>query len=234
MPGVTAPRRDGVLVTRPDSGGTATATRIEALGWRPVLAPFLRVVRLESRIPLGAQAVLVASANALPSLPVTGLPLFAVGDATAEAARRLGHADVQSAGRDAEALTALTLRLADPAQGPLVLACGRGQGWALRESLRRQGFRVVRRVFYHAVPVASFPATASEALLSGSLHGAIFLSAETAAAFARLLPAALHPALLAVRAVAIGKPAADALDALQWRDLRLACTPTLDGVLTQL
>ncbi len=226
--------RDGVLVTRPDTGETATSARIKALGWRPVQAPFLRVIRRESSIPHGAQAVLVASANALPSLPVTGLPILAVGDATAEAARRLGHAQVHSAGRDAEALMALTLRLADPAQGALVLACGRGQGLALRDALRRHGFRVARRVFYHAAPVASFPLTAFDAFESGRLHGAIFLSAETAACFVRLLPASLHPALRAVRAVAIGKPAADALDALQWRDLRLACTPTLDSVLTQL
>ena len=198
------------------------------------MAPFLRVTSVPCRIPDAIQAVLVTSANALAGLEAGPVPLLAVGDATAEAARSIGFSHVCSAAGDAEALAALAARLCDPEGAPLLLVCGRLQGQGLASALRGKGFSVLRRVVYRADPVATFPALAEAALAGGGLHAAMFLSAETARAFARLVPAGLLPALGAVMAVAIGKAAADALKPLPWRCLRVAHTPTLDGVLTLL
>ena len=226
--------RDAVLVTRPEASGGDTSARIEALGYRAILAPFLIVAPMRAVVPGGIQAVVVASRNALPDLPVLQVPLFAVGDATADSARAHGFTEVHSAGRDADALLELTARLARPEAGPLLLACGRGQSLKLAHGLRARGFGVRRRVFYRADGVRAFPHAAEQALLAGTVHAALFMSAETAASFARLLPASLHGTLHHVRGVAIGKPAADALKHLPWRDLCTARTPTLDGVLTLL
>jgi uroporphyrinogen-III synthase len=104
----------------------------------------------------------------------------------------------------------------------------------LAARLRGRGFQVIRRTVYAAEPVSTFPAAARAALEEGVLCAALFLSAETARAFCRLLPSGLRPSLSSVEALAIGEPAALALKALPWRHVRVAARPTLDEVLALL
>lgn len=222
-----------MLVTRSAPTAARTAAAVAARGFRPVLAPLLRVRVGRVEVPAGTQAVLVASANALPALPAGGLRLLAVGDATASAACAAGHADVLSASGDAEALVRLACRVCDPAGGPLLLASGAGQGASLAAALAVAGFVVLQRDAYAAEPVEALPAAATAAIEAG-LHAALFLSAETARAFVRLLPGALAPHLASSAAVAIGAPAGQALHGLPWRRLSVARHPTLDEVLSLL
>ena len=222
-----------VLITRPGLDDRTCAV-IEARGYLPVVAPFLTIRRLPLRMPRAAQAILVTSGNALASLPLVPLAVLAVGDATAERARAQGFTDVSSAAGDAAALARLAARLADPGGAPLLLASGSGQGHALAADLRARGFRVIRRVCYAARPVARFPGVASEMLQSGHLHAVLFLSAETAAAFVRLMPPGLSDTLRTVAALAIGTSTAETLETLPWLRVCRARTPTLDDVLAQL
>ena len=225
-----------VLVTRPEPGATATAARLQAAGWQPIVAPFLSVRPFHVALPNAGriQAVVVASGNAvaLPA-PYHSLPLLAVGDATASRARRAGFSAVYSADGDAAALAGLAARLLDPAQGPLLLAAGRGQSAPLARTLRRGGFAVHRRAVYAAVPARRFPPQAADAITSG-LHAAVFFSAETARAFASLLPFPLRPRLCHTDAAVIGPGVAEALKHLPWRALRVALRPTQDEVLALL
>ncbi len=226
----------GVLVTRPQPGAEATAARLRALGRPAVVAPFLRVAALPARLPDATrlQAILVTSAQALPALPPGDTMLLAVGNATAEQARRRGFALVHSADGDATALCHLAARLLEPAGAPLLLAVGRGQGAELAALLRDCGFRVLRRTTYAARPVSRFPDAAARALGDATLDAALFLSAATAQAFVRLLPPGLAPALAAVDALTIGGSTAAALHGLPWRRIRVAARPTADGVLALL
>ena len=162
-----------------------------------------------------------------------GLPLLAVGAATARRAREAGFERVLSADSDAAALAALAARSLGPG-ARLLLAVGAGQGATLAAALRGGGFRVHRRTAYAAYPVAEFPGEAQAALQAGALRAALFLSAETARAFARLLPVPLLPHLAGVDALAIGEPAAAALRPLPWRRVRVSASPTLDGILALL
>ncbi len=207
------------------------ALRVESLGYQPVISPMLRIILRSPRLPSAAQAVLVTSANALTALQPSALPLLAVGDSTATRARVMGFPNVHSAGRDALALAELAQRRMDPSAGPLLLASGAGQGAKLAADLRGRGFRVIRRVCYAAEPVRRFPTEAASSLESGELHAVLFLSAETAAVFVRLLPPEFHYALASVAALTIGKPAADLLEPLPWLRVCRAENPTLDDVL---
>ncbi len=227
---------NAVLVTRPQPGADATADRLRALGIAAVVAPMLRVRARPLVQPPAVQAVLVTSGQALPSLMAASVrgPVLAVGDATAARARALGLAPVHSAAGDAADLAGLAGRLLERGGAPLLLACGRGQGGALAAALRADGFRVLRRVAYAAEPVRRLPPPAAAALEGGALRAALFLSAETARAFGRALPAGLVPALATVEALAIGAAAAAALHGLPWRRVRVAARPTEDGVLALL
>ena len=234
VPPIYLPEPRAVLITRPREDAARTAELVAARGFLPVVAPFMTIRPCSPTVPAGVQAMLVTSSNALAALPVRDVPLLAVGDATAERARNAGFSHVRSAGRDGAALAGLSTRTLRPKDGPLLLACGARQGFAVAAALRHAGFAVVRRVTYTAVPVRAFPAEAAAALYDGNLHAALFLSAETAAAFVRTMPAACRSHVRNVMALAIGKPAADALQSLPWRRIRVPDTPTLDGLLALL
>ncbi len=225
----------GVLITRPYEAARETAPRLKALGWQPVIAPCLDVVNLMIEAPPKADAVLVTSANALPSVPpeYRAVPLLAVGDATGARARALGFQDVRSAGGDAVALTALAVATLPPG-ARLLLPVGAGQGAALAAALSAASFEVLRRVAYRAEPPRIFPPAAAEAFQARGLRAATFLSAETASAFAGLLPIGLRYCLASVDALAISESVAAALNPLPWRRVRVSASPTLDGIIALL
>src|SRR4051794_8962650 len=108
----------GVLVTRPEPGAAETASRVAALGWRPVLAPALVLAPRPFALPR-AQALLLTSRAAARSLDPMDMPVLAVGEATAAEAQARGFAQVEAAAGDAAALAAQAARRLDPAAGPL-------------------------------------------------------------------------------------------------------------------
>jgi uroporphyrinogen-III synthase len=227
--------RTGVLITRPEPGASEMAARLLALDYNPVMAPLLRIRRLAARLPARVDAILVSSGSALPCLPdsLHNVPMLAVGNATAHRARAAGFTTVSSADGDALALADLTRRTYRPGAA-LLFATARKQGASLAATLRADGFVVHRRAVYESRPVARMPPAAIRALQDESLAVAIFLSAETARAFCRLLPAQLVPALAGIEALAIGQPAADALRFLPWRRVRVSAKSTQDSILAML
>jgi uroporphyrinogen-III synthase len=183
----------------------------------------------------GFDAVLVTSRNAIPALPAwcRGTMLLAVGKATGARAADAGFGTVLDADGDAADLAGLAIRELRPGARVLV-AHGRGQGGPLIGALRAAGFRVQARVAYEVRSVRRLPEAARAAVEGGGLRSALFLSAETARAFVRLLPGALRPHLASVDAVTIGRPTAEALSPLPWRRVRVSVRPTLDHVLALL
>ena len=104
-----------VWVTRARPGADATAERLRALGHEPLVAPLLEVralPRARSTSTASAPSPSPAATASTPSSPATpgrDWPVFAVGDATAEAARAAGFADVASASGDVAALAELII-----------------------------------------------------------------------------------------------------------------------------
>ncbi|HUN39645.1 MAG TPA: uroporphyrinogen-III synthase [Acetobacteraceae bacterium] len=233
------PRTRKVLITRPEPGASDTATRVAALGFEPVLSPALQVQAITASLPpvSTVTAALVTSGNAVDALPREwhATPLLTVGDATAARAQAAGFPDVRSASGDADALAALAAREIPAGAGALLLASGRGQGQALAATLRRSGHRVIRRVVYAALPARELTPDAIAALRAGQVHAVLFFSAETARQFIRLARrAGLVPFLGSVDAISIGQPVAVALEAVSWRDIRVAARPNQNEMLALL
>ena len=228
-----------MLVTRAVPGAQATARRVAALGRAPIACPMLAITGLTVRLPPAGrvQAVLLTSGNAVPALDAAlhDVPVFAVGDATADRARAAGFAEVHSAAGDAAALAALVARACRPGAGALLLPTARGEGLALAAALRKAGFAVLRRTVYAAVPQDCFPTAARDALLRGEVGAALFFSPATARNFVRLLPASLPAgSLAAVDALALSPAVAAPLASLPWRRIRVAARPDQDALLTLL
>lgn len=229
----------GVLITRPQPGAEATARRLRASHFEPVVAPVLEIVGIPAGLPPAdsIQAVLVSSANALGELPPSyrARPLFAVGEATAARARHAGFADVRSAAGDGAALARLAIGCCEPAGAPLLLASGRGQGAPLAAALRAAGFTLAHHAVYAAEPVASLAAPARAALAGHRLEAALFYSAASARQCAMLIEAAgLGAETAQVAALAISTGTATVLQHLPWRCVRIAAQPTEDALLALL
>ncbi|MES2713802.1 MAG: uroporphyrinogen-III synthase [Pseudomonadota bacterium] len=224
-----------VLITRPEPGGSETAQAVAARGFTPVLAPALTLEAVPFTLPPGVQAVLLASRAAARALPVTELPVFAVGAGTAAEASARGLPQVVAAEGDAAALASLVAARLDPRAGALLLAVGEGYGAALATQLRGQGFRVVRRIAYRATPAAALPAPALAALAEGRVGAALFYSPRSVTRMMELLRGAgLVERCTTIDALALSPRIATALRPLPWRSIRAVPRPDPAALLDML
>lgn len=233
IPPMALPRVDAdhVLITRAEPAAHRTADAVRARGWQPVIAPLLAIASVPTTVPdQDWAAVVLTSANALPAAaPFWHLPLYTVGDATAEAARAAGHGNVRSAGGDVHALARLlTMR---PPDGPLLHLSGEHVAADLAELLMDTDIVVHRHVVYRAVAAAALPADVPALIAGGQLAAALFFSPRGAATFAQLA-AGLN--VRAVRALCISANVATALGDLSFARVDAAAAPTQDDLLALL
>src|SRR5260221_6410979 len=175
------------LITRPieDSGGLAAALSLR--GVTPLSEPLLTIQPVpHPRMTLdGVQAVLLTSANGARAFGRAtarrDLAVFAVGDATAQAARALGFAEIASAGGNVDDLTELVTARLDPRRGALLHAAGSAVAGDLAGRLTGAGFQVHRSVLYDAAPVAALTEAAVVRLRRRHIAAAFFFSPRTAA-----------------------------------------------------
>lgn len=203
-----------VWVTRAEPGAARTAARLTALGFEPVVAPVLEIRPLAAVIDLTEIAALAfTSVNGVEAFAALNgervLPIFTVGDATAEAARGAGFVDVRSAAGDVHALARL---IADDAPGP-ILAPGAAEPAADLAALLA-GKAEVRSVAVYEAVETGVPAPAGfDAVLVHSPRAARALAMHAWALDDRL-------------AVAISANAAGPLEDFGLREIRIAAAPT--------
>jgi uroporphyrinogen-III synthase len=234
-----------VLVTRPQPAAAALAARLAALGHQAVVEPLLTIVpevdageRLALAL-VGAQAVLFTSGNGVEAFAAASarrdLRVFAVGDATAKAARAAGFTEVECAGGDVASLVALVRSRASPGAGALVHARGSDVAGDLAGDLATAGFTLRRIALYRAIAAETLGSSAIAAFQHGLIDAALFFSPRTAAAFVRLARAAgIEDDCAAVVAVALSPAVAAELGALAWQSKLTAAEPTETAILDRL
>jgi uroporphyrinogen-III synthase len=185
-----------VLVTRPELDAGHEAEALVARGHEAVCSPLLVIEEVKGvALDLdGAEALIVTSRNALRALSrhaalvaARKLPLFAVGEATARAARELGFAKVIEGPGTGAGLAELITSRAEPRAGRLVHLAGETLAFDLKSALEAQGFKVSQPVLYRAVPATELAPEALSRIRDGTLHGVILLSPRTAKTFLALL-----------------------------------------------
>ena len=185
-----------LLVTRPEADAAREAETLAARGHQAILAPLLKI-EFARDVPLdfaGVQALIVTSRNALRAMAsrreladARKIPLFAVGEATARAARDNGFASVTTGPGTAEELAELIAATLQAKHGPLVHLAGETLAFDLKWRLEANGFILRQPVLYRARPAEQLPAQALNLLKSGKVDGAILLSPLTARTFALLI-----------------------------------------------
>ncbi|RJT39641.1 uroporphyrinogen-III synthase [Mesorhizobium waimense] len=138
-----------VLVTRPEPGAARTMRRLRDMGFQPILLPLTDTVALPveaGEIARDVAAVAVTSANAVRHAPeeliamLAALPCHAVGNRTAEAARKAGFLSVSEGPGDTAALADAIV--AGYSAGTIVYLTGRVRFPAFEERLTAAGVEV--------------------------------------------------------------------------------------------
>jgi uroporphyrinogen-III synthase len=196
-----------LLVTRPQPEAERSAALLRRRGHTALVAPLLRLQRLEHE-PVAARqwaGVLATSANALRALDdvelaaLRPIPLLAVGDRTAEFARACGFAQVASASGNASALVAQAARDWTKSDAPLIYLAAEDRAADISDALAMFGVTVHTVVIYRMAAEASFPAPVREALAAEAIDAVLHYSGRSAEVFlacaraANLLTGALAP-----------------------------------------
>lgn len=179
-----------ILVTRPAREGQATARRLRALGYEPLLAPLLEIAGLEAAIPqYRFDALLATSANAfLTPRPLSGATLHVAGVQTARVAKSAGWPAPAIVAPDARALVAAILQ-AYPSKASFLYLAGRDRKSDVETLLRAQGHAVSVAATYAAQAASAFPPPVRIALADGTLHAVLHYSRRSAGIFTALAEA---------------------------------------------
>lgn len=230
-----------VLITRPEAEARSLADALARRGIAAVLAPMLDIVPTGVQVAdaAGFQAAVVTSGNGADGLAAATerrrLPVFAVGDATAQRLQDHGFVPVIAAAGTGAALVDLIRRQLAPETGPLLWASGDEIRVDLAAELGEGGYAVRRIVVYRTEPATGLAPAAAGGLADGSLDGVLFFSPRTAERFASLVAeAGLAPRTVDMTAYCLSAAVADAARALPWSAIRTAARPTRDDLLATL
>ncbi len=224
-----------VWITRAQPGAARTAARLTALGFEPVVAPLLAIRPLPGALAQAPDFATVAAlaftspngveafAALVPAPLLRDRPVFAVGDATAEAARGAGFSDTHSAAGDIHALARLI------AVGPI-------QGLILAPGAREPAGDLPALLSDHAVQrLPVYAAEETDAAVPADFDAVLLHSPRAARVLAAALTDAPTPDAAASRfAVCISAAAAAPLRALGFAEIRVADAPDEASVLTAL
>lgn len=225
-----------VMITRPRADAEGLAALLEHRGIECLIEPLLEIIPVAdpSLDLVGVQALLVTSVNGARALGAAterrDAALFAVGPATAAAAREAGFTSVTTADGDVEALADLLVHRLDPSAGALLHVSGSAVAGDLAGRLGAAGFEVLRAVLYEARPAGALSDAAVSALKGGKIDAVLLFSPRTAASFVRLSGQACL-ALDRVRALCLSRAVAQRAEAVPWGHVAVAARPDQDALL---
>jgi uroporphyrinogen-III synthase len=234
-------QRRQALVTRPHEESQNLAAALARRDVGALIEPMMEVqYRVAAALDLtGVQAILCTSANGVRALARAtgerGLPLLAVGEATAARARAESFTAVASAGGAVTDLVRLAAARLRPQHGRLLHVAGNAVAGDLVGAMRAHGFTIERSILYEARPIGALSSPAVSALRRGIIEFALFFSPRTAAIFGRLAGiAGVAECSRTITALAISAAADAVLAELPWRDRRVAGKPNQQGLLDAL
>ena len=196
-----ARRRQKIWITRAQPGADSTAERVRALGHEAIIAPLLAVRALQDvQVDLrGVAALAFTSANGVRAFSdlsaERSLRVFAVGAATAQAARAAGFRLVLSADGDVDALAeGIGLRRGE-LRGAVLHPGAAEPAGDLAGTLEKHGVEARRLILYETAPV-KLEADAARQLLQAD--AALLHSPRAAQVLAGLLKVYPAPKLRAL------------------------------------
>lgn len=233
-----------VLVLRPQPAADRTAGRLAARGHEAVLLPLARAVhdRAAARTALagGHAAIAITSAEAgglLREAPAghETVPVFAVGHASARAAREAGFRRVETPGGDGRALADFILQrreALDLAAGPLLYLAGHPRAPGFESRLAEAGLPLRTVECYRMEPLSLAPEAVERAVLGAAPDAVLLHSPESARRFFALpFSAAAEARLHAASLLCMSANVAAAIPETFAARVRVAARPDEESLL---
>lgn len=226
-----------VLIIRTEPGASNSAARVSEMGYNPIILPAASAIATHAKFDhRNVQAILVTSSNA-PRLAdfcpeAFDIPVYAVGDATAQSAKLRGFKNIISAGGDASALAVLVADRLKKENGALLHLRGTEVAGDVSGFLSACGFETRAHIVYETIDCPEFSAKLPEVLVNNS-GVVLFHSPKGAARFAK---AALGQNLQNWRALGISNAAIAPINSeiWQWKDIQISNAPNEEGMLNLL
>jgi uroporphyrinogen-III synthase len=220
--------RNLILITRPEGEAEFLSGIVAKTGFASLLEPLLSIETVCAvwPVPAGFSGLVVTSANAVSFVPEewtgSGLPAYAVGDATAERARRVGFANVVSASGDAAALETMLAAQFWPDGARLLHA----RGADVAQELYVPGVGIEPLTVYKAAARGQFSETALRGLDDGRIAAVLLYSPRSGAVFADLVAKqGRTPCLRGINALCLSAAVVQSVGHLPWAGVRQAERP---------
>ena len=240
LPGsMSSARKATVLITRPEAAARSLQQALEPLGYQTLIEPMLTIEQTGriSAVPNDVQALILTSAHAVAALggEANGLLIFAVGHATAEAARRAGFANLLVGDGDGAALADLIKERCDPKNGRLLHLSGEVVRDDLHRALAEAGFDVQRDVVYRALASQRLSNATVDAWRQRQIDAVLLFSPRTAGILVRLLhDHALIDHVDRTIAICLSEQTATPCRAIDWKDVCVAAQPNQKALIRAL
>jgi len=221
-----------VLITRAHDDAALLAEVLDRAGIESIIDPLLDIATVPGpRLDLsGVQGLLMTSANGVRAFCQRSdnrtVAVYAVGDASAREATRLGFTDVHSASGDVDALAELIKQKVDPNSGTLLHGAGSKVAGDLAGALRANGFSYVREVLYEVNKADRLSPQTIADFEAGLIDGVLLYSPRTATLFSDLARLAeIDNVLASVTAYCLSPNVAEKSASLAWKRLAVAAQP---------
>jgi uroporphyrinogen-III synthase len=230
-----------LLITRPEPDARELKDALTAQGHDVSVEPLLciELLPITPDALQNVQALFVTSRNGVRALAASAasaaardLPIFCVGEGTAEAARESGFQRVSTGAGTASDLVPLVSAKADRATGALLHIAGENLAFDLAAALAAQGFNARTLTAYRALAAAALSTSTAQALREGRIDAVVLMSPRTAAIFAQLVAdAGLSESAKKQRYICLSERVADALGDLAPGPCEIAASPNSQGML---
>jgi len=232
-----------LLLTRGLEDAEPLALALQARGHQTLIDPMMSVEYMSVAGPdiNTVQALLITSANGIRALSqqtwITDqwrdeIPVYAVGDASAQAARQSGFRSVTSASGDVDDLANLVIDNASVNEGRLLHIAGSKVAGDLSGQLTEAGFHCQREVLYKALRCSSLSEQTRAALSRGQIEGVLFYSPRTADIFISLAIAAnIVETLQKVTVYCLSSAVAGKTGSVGWRKTEVCESPDQDSMI---
>lgn len=220
-----------ILLTRPEAAALSLQEKLTAVGHEVALAPVLTIEPIEFSFDAeGLGGILLTSASAAPALTKMasgGLPrdtaIYAIGGTSAEAARRAGFENINSADGDRGEFTALIAARHNPTSGHLLHLSGRHRAGDIVAELQALGLGAERLRVYEAVAATDLPAHIFDTIKAGKIDVALFFSPRSAEIFVSLAEdGGLGDALSGMTALCLSDAVMEAAHPGGWKNMAVA------------
>lgn len=191
-----------VLITRPKADAQDLRQRIEALGCKVSSAALIEITLL----PIAADAldnavgIIATSRNALAALEnseavgsARKLPLYAVGNATAQVAHRLGFENVITGAGTAADLVPHIVAHNRSKSGALIHLAGDHLAFDLKSAMLEENIPLQQITVYRSIAAQSLPSKVIEDLATGAIDAVILMSPRTAQTWCELMTKVASP-----------------------------------------